>query len=156
MVVGLLSMQGQKALGFHQKDLNLCSDDERRSYDMRVIKAAVRKFCLFVAISVWKPGIAVTCRIIFIAWVLLRHGSSADESSVLRWMCSCQSPVWIKHLVITDSRLRLGIYDPNKNFHHIFSSEQVSNTSATFVLTNWGKKYYNKSRYQWWFNLKIG
>ncbi len=25
-------MQGQKALGFHQKYLNLCSEDERRSY----------------------------------------------------------------------------------------------------------------------------
>ncbi len=30
--VALLSMQGQKALGFHQKYLNLCSKDERRSY----------------------------------------------------------------------------------------------------------------------------
>ncbi len=28
----LLSMEGQKALGFHQKYLNLCSEDERRSY----------------------------------------------------------------------------------------------------------------------------
>ncbi len=32
------------------------------------IKAAVWKFCLFVAISVWKPGIAALCRIIFCAW----------------------------------------------------------------------------------------
>ncbi len=33
IVVGPLpSMQGQKALGFHQKYLYLCSDDERRSY----------------------------------------------------------------------------------------------------------------------------
>ncbi len=30
--VALLSMQGQKALGFHQKYLNLCSEDEQRSY----------------------------------------------------------------------------------------------------------------------------
>ncbi len=30
--VALLSMQGQKALGFHPKYLNLCSEDERRSY----------------------------------------------------------------------------------------------------------------------------
>ncbi len=28
MVVALLSMQGQKSLGFHQKHLNLCSKDE--------------------------------------------------------------------------------------------------------------------------------
>ncbi len=32
VVVPLLSMEGQKALGFHQKHLNLCSKDERRSY----------------------------------------------------------------------------------------------------------------------------
>ncbi len=31
-VVSLLSIKGQKALGFHQKYLNLCSKDERRSY----------------------------------------------------------------------------------------------------------------------------
>ncbi len=59
-----------------------------------ILKAVVRKFCLFVALYVWKPGIAVSCRIIFRAWgcdPLFRHGSSMDESSVLRWMCSCQS-----------------------------------------------------------------
>ncbi len=32
MVDVLLSMEGQRALGFHQKYLNLCSEDERRSY----------------------------------------------------------------------------------------------------------------------------
>ncbi len=32
MVVVLLSMEGQKALGFHLKYLNLCSEDEQRSY----------------------------------------------------------------------------------------------------------------------------
>ncbi len=30
--VVLLSMEGQRVLGFHQKYLNLCSEDERRSY----------------------------------------------------------------------------------------------------------------------------
>ncbi len=30
--VALLSMEGQKALGFHQKYLNLCFKDEQRSY----------------------------------------------------------------------------------------------------------------------------
>ncbi len=39
-------------------------------------------------------------------------------------------------VAVTDSSLRLGIYDPNKNFHCILPSEQVSNKSATFVLTN--------------------
>ncbi len=32
MSVVLVSMEVQKALGFNQKYLNLCSEDERRSY----------------------------------------------------------------------------------------------------------------------------
>ncbi len=32
VVVALLSFERQKALGFHQKYLNLCSGDEQRSY----------------------------------------------------------------------------------------------------------------------------
>ncbi len=32
MVISLLSMEGQKALRFHHKYLNLCSEDERRFY----------------------------------------------------------------------------------------------------------------------------
>ncbi len=32
VVVPLLCMQGQKALGFDQKYLNLCPEDERRYY----------------------------------------------------------------------------------------------------------------------------
>ncbi len=34
VVLALLSMEGQKALGFHQKYLNLCSKDEQRSYSL--------------------------------------------------------------------------------------------------------------------------
>ncbi len=58
VVVALLSMQGQKALGFHKKYLNLldeqifrwCSEDERRFYDFGttwgwVIKGALSDFC---------------------------------------------------------------------------------------------------------------
>ncbi len=70
---------------------------------------------------------------------MLRHGSSADESNVLRSMCVSllvTAPVCILYLGITDSSVRLGIYDPNKNFHSILPSEQVSNKSAMFVLTN--------------------
>ncbi len=51
-------------------------------------------------------------------------------------MSVCQSPHCVDTVGITDSILRLGIYDPNKNFHCILPSEQVSNESAMFVLTN--------------------
>ncbi len=30
----LLSMEGQRALGFHQKYINLCSEDEQRSHGL--------------------------------------------------------------------------------------------------------------------------
>ncbi len=65
------------------------------------------------------------CRIIFSVWVVFRLGSSADESNVLRSMYVSQS-VWILYLGITDSSLRLRIYDQNKNCHCILQSEQVS------------------------------
>ncbi len=67
--------------------------------------------------------------------VVLRHGSSADESNVLRSMCvslSVTALVWILYLGITDSSLHLGIYDPNKNFHCILSSEQVTSLPRLF------------------------
>ncbi len=54
-----------------------------------IFKAAVRKFCLFVAISVWKPAIAVICGIIIFTRVMHRHGSSADESNVLSYVLLC-------------------------------------------------------------------
>ncbi len=34
MLVALLSMEGQKALGVHQKYRNLCFEDKRRSYGL--------------------------------------------------------------------------------------------------------------------------
>ncbi len=37
VVIALLSMEGQRALRFRQKYLNLCSEDERRSYGLGMI-----------------------------------------------------------------------------------------------------------------------
>ncbi len=87
------------------------------------------------------PGIAVSCGIIFRAWgcdPVFRHGSSADESNVLRWMCSCQSLHrcgYLLYFAITDSSLCLGIYDPNQNFHRILPSEQVTSLPRLFCPT---------------------
>ncbi len=44
VVVALLSIQGQKALWFHQKHLNLCSEDEQRSYGFRMTWGWVMKY----------------------------------------------------------------------------------------------------------------
>ncbi len=101
------------------------------------------KFCLFVAISVWKPGIADFCGIILIAWVVSWHGSSADESNVLRWMCCCHSLHrcgYLLYFAITDFSLHLGMHDPNNNFHRILPSEQVTSLPRLFWPTEEKKK----------------
>ncbi len=126
-----------------------------------ILKAAVRKFCLFVAIYVWKPGIAAVCGIIFRAWGCDPVFGTAPAWMNLMFWGVC---VAVSHHTGVDIHCTsqsqilacLGIYDPNQNFHHILSPEQVSNKSATFVLINWGKKHYPKSRYQRWLNLTIG
>ncbi len=102
---------------------------------LKLFKAAVRKFCFFVAISVWKPGIAAQCGIIFLAWGCV---SARMNLNVLRSMCvslSVTAPVWIVYLVITDSSLRLAIYEQNKNFHRILPSEQVTSLPRLFWST---------------------
>ncbi len=58
--VALLSMQGQKALRFHQKYLNLCSEDERRSYEFGttwewVINDRILFFGLTIPLKSYQP-----------------------------------------------------------------------------------------------------
>ncbi len=48
VMVVLLSMQDQKALGFHQKYLNLCSEDERRSYGFEITRGCVINDRIFI------------------------------------------------------------------------------------------------------------
>ncbi len=69
----------------------------------------------------------------FLRGVVSQHGSSADESNVFQSVTHRCG--YLLYFAITDSRLRLGLYDPNKYFQ-IMPCEQVSNKSATFVLTN--------------------
>ncbi len=42
---------------------------------------------------------------------------------------------YLLYFAITDSSLRLGIYDPNKNFHRILPSEQVTSLPRLFCPT---------------------
>ncbi len=42
-------------------------DPFKQFVPVQYVKAVVRKFCFFVGVSVWKPGIAVLCGIIFLA-----------------------------------------------------------------------------------------
>ncbi len=56
VVVTLLSMKGQKVLGFYQKYLNLCSEDERKSYGFittwgRVINDRIFIFWLTIPLT---------------------------------------------------------------------------------------------------------
>ncbi len=84
-----------------------------------LFKAAVRKFCLFIVISFETLELQLCAELSSVRGVVLRHGFSVDESNVLRSMCvslSVTKLVWILYLGITDSSLRLGVYDPQKNF----------------------------------------
>ncbi len=67
MVFSLLSMQSQKAPGFHQKYLNLCSEDERRSYGFGMT---------------W--GRVIKDRILFFGWSI---------PLALEWTCLMSEPV---------------------------------------------------------------
>ncbi len=69
VVVPLLSMEGQKALGFHQKYLNLCSEDERRS-------------CGFE--TAW--GWVLNDRIFIFGWtILLKFNSICSKSYFVKY-----------------------------------------------------------------------
>ncbi len=48
VVVVVLSMEGQKALRFHQKYLNLCSEDEQRSYGFKTTWGWVINDSIFI------------------------------------------------------------------------------------------------------------
>ncbi len=48
IAVLLLFMQGQKGLGFNQKYLNLCSEDERRSYGFGTTRVVINYIISFL------------------------------------------------------------------------------------------------------------
>ncbi|XDV31340.1 hypothetical protein PO909_034049 [Leuciscus waleckii] len=43
-----LSMEGQKDLRFHQKGLQLCSEDERKSYGVGTTRGLHPKYCFHI------------------------------------------------------------------------------------------------------------
>uniref|UniRef100_A0A671LXY4 Inter-alpha-trypsin inhibitor heavy chain H3-like n=1 Tax=Sinocyclocheilus anshuiensis TaxID=1608454 RepID=A0A671LXY4_9TELE len=51
LVVPLLSMEGQKALGFHQKYLSLCSEDEQKSYGFYINSMVTSRYATTVITS---------------------------------------------------------------------------------------------------------
>ncbi len=85
--VALLSMEGQKALGCHQKYHNLCSEDERMSFGFGttwgwVIKDRIflfewtiplKKILVYcIIISLWHANIIIQCKLAFticITWL---------------------------------------------------------------------------------------
>ncbi len=95
------------------------------------LKPAIVYYCLklqSVSFASLSPSLCENLELQFCAELpsvrgaVSRHGSSADESNVLRWMCGFQSPQWcgcLLYCAITDSNLRLGIYDPKNNFTFI-------------------------------------
>ncbi len=82
-----------------------------------ILKAAFfwKEFCLFVANSVW---------------CVRNDLAPARVKMSVTHRCGC-----LLYFTITDSSLRLGIYDPNKNFHRILPSEQVTSLTSLFWPT---------------------
>ncbi len=88
-VVPLLSMEGQRALGFHQKYLNLHSEDERRSYRFGT-----------------KGGWLINDRIFIFEWTIPlisdpgRYSVTNWVFGCSRWMfCSDQKGTWPEQTV---------------------------------------------------------
>ncbi len=73
--VGLQSMEGQKALGFHQIYLNLCSKDERRSYTF----------------FVWNDMRVINDRIFIFVWTITLHFPIGSSFHVIRFFFSCNN-----------------------------------------------------------------
>ncbi len=76
VVVHLLSMQGQKALRFHQKYLNLCSKDERRSYRFGTTWG-------WVMTEFWQFWVNYPFMVIFLSALGLKSKSSTSKYSVV-------------------------------------------------------------------------
>ncbi len=76
VVVHLLSMQGQKALRFHQKYLNLCSKDERRSYRFGTTWG-------WVMTEFWQFWVNYPFMVIFLSGVALKSKSCTSKYSVV-------------------------------------------------------------------------
>ncbi len=91
-VVTLLSIQGQKALRFHQKYLNLCSKEEWRSHRFgttwwRVINDRIFIFGWTILLSTLTVGLML----LLLLWFQRRHDPDSRAVSVCS---SCTQPVW--------------------------------------------------------------
>ncbi len=76
VVVPLLSMEDQKALGFHQKYLKLCSEDERSSYGFgraRVINDRIFIFGWTIYLMILNDNLSLTLFYYFLPNSLTPH-----------------------------------------------------------------------------------
>ncbi len=83
--VALLSMQGQKALGFHQKYLNLCSEDEWRSYGFGMTWGCVINDRIFI--FGWTKPLRLLCNRPFHMWCFVSEVQGLQSESFLQ-LCS--------------------------------------------------------------------
>ncbi len=99
--VALLYMQGQKAPGFHQKCLNLCSKDERSSYRFGTIWGWVSNDRIFII------GWTIFLNNLVYLWPLPNPKSSLEFTL----NCPSEFTVWISSLFLSAS-----VFSPSPNF----------------------------------------
>ncbi len=89
IAVALLSMESQRALGFHQKYLNLCSEDERRSSRFGTTWGWVINDRIFI--FVWTNPLMLYFIILALFYFCTIHFFS---SNILRSYIAGQVPYW--------------------------------------------------------------
>ncbi len=106
-----------------------------------LFKAAVRKFCLFVAISVWNLLLQLLADIFLLCG--LCSGTAPVRINLMFWgvcLSVCQSPHWCGYCTQESQILAYVLEFMTQIEFSPYIVIWTSNKSATFVLTNWGKK----------------
>ncbi len=115
VLVPLLSMEGQRALRFHQKYLNLCSEDKRKSYGFGTTWGWVINDRIFIfewtiplRIALCVTGTAAMTS----SW---RHALSAIRTKTSRWCrpAAASYCVTVRHRAQPKSVIELSNYRPS-------------------------------------------
>ncbi len=110
--VPLLSMQGQKALGFHQKYLHLCSEDERRFYGIRT-----------------RWGWIINDKIFIFGWTI-----SLTLSWNVSWKCFYWYSCLNKHVIGSYEGLEVYIFFQKSKKPYAALSKLTSQTEKSSIL----------------------
>ncbi len=94
ITVVLLSMEGQRALRFHQKYLNLCSEDEQRSYGFGTTRGWVISDRIFIfgwtnPLMILSTNTNIKCNSLLLTWVAWEY------LFVVMWLWNNLHRLWV-------------------------------------------------------------